>query len=222
MVHPHDTLGVDQDVATLLHRVSSGYSGKPPLPGLAPVRRHGCPAPQVTPPGAPHSVGAIQAPVRIDEDRPGRIGLFDILPRRLLALKRDQQGMHIEPIQGWLRVPQLQHVSAAGQSIQMPMHHQQQPPAPVVFKSVFVTAGVEQLEGCGGTSNHAHHRAGVSTVPPAQGAWDAARIGFMTVGVVTRGDRRLPGSRCYCWTNLCSAGLTVSATQMSPFGATVM
>ena len=147
MVHPHDTLGVDQDVATLLHRVSSGYSGKSPLPGLAPVGRHGCPAPQVTPPGAPHSVGAIQAPVRIDKDRPRRIGLFDILPRRLLALKRDQQGMHIEPIQGWLRVPQLQHVSAARQSEQMAVEHQQQPPAAVVLEAMFPAVSVRQGEG---------------------------------------------------------------------------
>jgi hypothetical protein len=71
--------------------------------------------------------------------------------------------MHIKPIQRRLRVPQLQHVSTTRQSKQMPMQHQEKPLAPVVLKSVFPTVGVEQLEWCRGTANHARHRHKVTT-----------------------------------------------------------
>jgi hypothetical protein len=137
----------------------------------------------VTPPDAIHRVGAVQLSVRIDEDRPWGMGLGDILPSRLLALKRDHQWMHIEPIQRGLRVPQLQHVSTTGQSKQMPMQHQEKPLAPVVLKSVCPTVGVEQLEWCRGTADHARHRHKVTTSPATTGAWDAAWVSVSWVSV---------------------------------------
>jgi hypothetical protein len=141
----------------------------------------------VTPPDAPHGIGAIQASVRIDEDRPRGPGLLHILPGGLLALKRDHYRVHTEAVQGGLCVPQLQHVSATGQSIQMPMQHQEQPPAPVVLKSVFVTVGVEQLERCGGTANDARHRTRVLTSLSPGDIDRAARVGVMTAGIAATG-----------------------------------
>ena len=50
--------------------------------------------------------------------------------------------------------------------------------------------------------------------------WLANGHGGQQEHAVAPDDRRRGGR--YCFTNLWSAGLTVSATQMSPFGATVM
>ena len=44
-------------------------------------------------------------------------------------------------------LPQLQQVSSARQSEQVPMQHQEQPPTSVVIKSVNPALGISQLKG---------------------------------------------------------------------------
>ena len=63
-------------------------------------------------------------------------------------------------------LPQLQQVSSARQSEQVPMQHQEQPPTSVVIRSVNPALGITQLKGYRWPADAtAHARLNSSTIP---------------------------------------------------------
>ena len=157
--------------------------------------------------GLMHPVGAIQAPVGIYEQRPGEPGFGDVLASLLTPLEGHHQDLDVELIQPDTRSLQLQQMSTTGQSKEMPMQHQEEPPTAILLKPMLAVIRVRQPKR--------HRRATDQVQHYLDGATPRAPRG-RRARIVARPGRR------YFLTNLCSAGRTVSATQMSPFGATVM
>ena len=147
MMEPHHTGRVDQHVATLLDGIGPRQPGKPPLERLTAISPHGGESPEVPELGLVHVVRAIELPIGVDEQRPDQPCLVQILASLVRSLEGHDKRLDLEPVQFLARLLQLQQVSAARQSEQMPVEHQQQPPATVVFEAVFPIAGVPQHEG---------------------------------------------------------------------------
>ena len=153
--------------------------------------------PEVPEPGRTHVVRPIQLAFGIDEKRPDQPGLVHILACLFPSLEGHDERLDLELFQLLARVLQLQQVSAARQSEQMPMEHQEKPPPAVILEAMLTIVGVPQRE---------RHRGSADTPCHVPDPWQAGRA----------------GGRLYFLTNFCSPGLTVSATKMSPFGAIVM
>lgn len=149
MMEPHDAGRVDQHVAALLGGVGPGHPGKPALQRLASIGSHGGEAPQVPEPRLAHTVGSVVSPVGVDQQRPVQPGLVQILAGLVRWFERDDERMDLEPLELLARLLQLQQVSAAGQSEQMPVEHQQHPPAAVVFEPMLPARDVPQGKGHG-------------------------------------------------------------------------
>ena len=192
MMEPHHAGRVNEHVAPLLGRVSARYPRKPPAERLTAIGPHGGKPPEVPGPGRMHVVRPVEPPFGVHEQRPDHPGLLQILAGRLPPLEGHDKRLDPEPIQCLARLLQLQQVSATRQSEQMPVEHQQQPPAAIGFEVMLTIVGIPQSEGHRGSADEPCH------IPD----WS--------------------GSGLYFLTNFCSPGLTVSATKMSPFGAIVM
>ena len=196
MMEPDDTGRVNQHVPSLLSSVCSGYPRKTPPERFTGIGPHGRESPEVPESGRVHAVRAVEPPFGVDEERPSEPGLVQILAGLRRSLERHHEGVDLEPLQLLTRLLQLQQVSATRQSEQMPVEHQQQPAAAVLLEAMLPVLGVPQRKRhCGSADEVCHGRLG-------RHPW--------------------PRGSVYFRTNLCSAGLTVSATQMSPFGAIVM
>ena len=146
MMEPHHIGRVDQHVATLLDGVGSRKPRKPPPERLTAIDSHGGESPEVPEPGRMHVVRPVELPVGVHEERPDQSGLVEILAGLLPSLEGHHKRLNIEPIQLLARLLQLQQVSAARQSKQVPVEHQQQPPAAVVFEAMLHTVGIPQRE----------------------------------------------------------------------------
>lgn len=146
MLEPDQTVGIDQHVASLLPGVGARQAGKPPESGLTKVGAEGRRPPQVPEPGLPHRVGVIEAALGVDEQRPAQPGLGHVRTSRGRILERHGQRLHPEPRKILLRLLQLQQMPPAGQSEQVPVEHQQQPPAAVSVEPVHPTVRIGQLE----------------------------------------------------------------------------
>ena len=93
-----------------------------------------------------HVVRPVELPVGVHEERPDQPGLVQILPGLPPSLEGHHQRLDLEPIQLLARLLQLQQVSAARQSEQVPVEHQQQPSVAVVFEAMLQTVGIPQGE----------------------------------------------------------------------------
>lgn len=217
MVEADDSSRVDQDVAPLLHRIGAWQTREPPLQRFTPIGPHRRDPPEMTPSGTVHAIRGIQPSLGIYQQRPAEPGLLEILPRVGWPFEGDDERNDVEPVQLCLRPLQLQQMSTTGQSEQMPVEDQQHPATTIVCKSMLAPGRVGQVERdsrladqglCHGTCRDGRRGERTTAVPPfgMHGRWS----------LVT------PELPSYRWTNLWSAGLTVSATQMSPLGAIVM
>jgi len=157
MVESYDALGVNQHVPSLLDSVSARHPRKPPLERLARIRAHGGEAPQMAETRLLHVVRVVESPVCVHEERPDQPGLVQILTSRLPALEGHDECLDLQPIQLVARFLQLQQVSAARQSEQMPMEHQQQPAAAVVFEPILSVVGIAQRERHRGAAGELRH-----------------------------------------------------------------
>ncbi len=157
MMEPDHTGRVDQHVAALLDGVGPRQARKPPPERLTAIGSHGGEAPQMPEAGLPHAVRMVEPPVRIHQERPGDAGLVQILAGRLRPLEGHDERLDLEPIQFLACFLQLQQVSAARQSKQMPVEHQQQPPATVVFEAMLPTLDIPQREGHRGAADEPCH-----------------------------------------------------------------
>ncbi len=89
-----------------------------------------------------HPVGTIQAPLGIHEQGPTETCFRDVLSSRLAALEGHHQYLDIELVQPNTRALQLQHVSATGQSKQMSVQHEEEPPATVVLEPMLAVVHI--------------------------------------------------------------------------------
>jgi len=161
----------------------------------------------MAPLGLVHPVGAIHAPVGIHEQRPAKPGFGDVLACFLTPLEGHHQHLDVELFQPDARLLQLQQVSTTGQSKEMPMQHQEEPPTTILLEPMLAVIRVQQPKRHRLTPNQVRHYL------------DGAARAFLNRSCAP--NPHAAAGR-YFLTNLCSAGRTVSATQMSPFGATVM
>ena len=157
MMEPHHTGRVNQHVAPLLGRVSARYPRKPPSERLTAVDSHGGEPPEMPEPGRVHVVRPVEPPFGVHEQRPDQPGPVQILAGLFPSLEGHDERLDLEPIQFLARLLQLQQMSAARQSEQMPVEHQQQPPATVVFEAMLPIVGVAQREGHRGAADAPCH-----------------------------------------------------------------
>jgi hypothetical protein len=153
MMEPHDTGWVDQHIAALLCGVGPRYPWKPAAERLTTIGQDGGKTPQVAEPGFVHAVGSEEPPVGVNQQWPDQAGLVQIRAGLVPSFEGDDQRLDLKPIEFLSRLLQLQQVSAARQSEEMPVEHQQQPPAAVVFEPMLPPAGVAQGEGHGRTAD---------------------------------------------------------------------
>ena len=144
MMESHHTGRVDQHVPPLLDGVGSRNPGKPPPERLTAIGPHGSEAPQVAEPGLVHAVRQVERPVGVYKKWPDQPGLVQVLSGLLRSFEGHHERLNLKPSQLLARLLQLQQMSATGQSEQMPVKHQKQPPAAVVFEVVLPTVGVAQ------------------------------------------------------------------------------
>lgn len=170
MMKPHHTGRVDQHVAPLLGRVGARYPRKPPSERLTAIGPHGGEPPEVPEPGRMHVVRPVEPPFGVHEQRPEHPDLLQIFAGRLPPLEGHHECLDPEPIQFLARLLQLQQVSAARQSEQMPVEHQQQPPATVVLEAMLPTLGIPQRKGRRGAADelchNSHFVTGQATTAP--------------------------------------------------------
>ena len=157
MMEPHHTGRGNQHVAPLLGGVSARYPRKPPSERLTAVDSHGGEPPEMPEPSRTHVVRQIEPPFGVHEERPDQPGLVQILAGLFPSLEGHDERPDLEPIQFLPRLLQLQQMSAARQSEQMPVEHQQQPLATVVFEAMLSALGIPQREGHRGTADELCH-----------------------------------------------------------------
>ena len=84
--------------------------------------------------------------IGIDKQRPWKLSLFHIGPSHKVRVERYDGDVDFSVLKFLLVLTQLRQMFTAGQSTQMPMKHQQQPAAGVVFKTMRCAIDVRQRE----------------------------------------------------------------------------
>ena len=144
MVKADDPLRVDQNVTPLLGRVgdrAARESSPECLLGVGPQ----CARPdEVTPVCFLQSVDLIELPAIVRYDRPSDASFSDVASCSLLALERDDEHTNPKLAKRGIRLLQLQQVSSAGESAQVPVQDQQKPRSSVVIQRMLAALCIFQ------------------------------------------------------------------------------
>lgn len=154
IVHPHDSMRIDQNVPTKLSKVFS----KPPklctsehqpqvLPG---VRR-----PESVPPTRfPHSVGPVKPSLPINQNWPLQFVRQGITAGQIGRVKSDDRDRHFSRIEEFRFLPQLRQMMPARQSTKMTVKNEEKPTtAKITFAQAFASRR-RQIKVCGGLTQH--------------------------------------------------------------------
>ena len=129
---------------------ATGHRGHRPSSASRHIRLDGGKPEQVTELRPSQTVGVVEPSAVIDEERPPTRGLLRIRPRRRHPLERHRHHAHAERVDRLGFLLQLQQVSSAGQSVQMPVQDQQEPAPAIHLKGMLAPARVTKSKRNGG------------------------------------------------------------------------
>ncbi len=161
MKESNDALRVDQHVTPALIRVVPAVRRPLTSSELSGVGEPGLGAPHFPATGAQHAVGLVEFARRVDQQRPLDLRLFRVAESKGVQAEGDDAHRYAQAIEFGIAASQLRQVPAAGQSTEVTMKYQQQPPAAVVLGAMPNPARVGEVERDAGLADAAcrHHGA---------------------------------------------------------------
>jgi len=104
-----------------------------------------------------HSVGRVQRPQLIDQQRPREVSFADVGAGDWPRIECHDRDLDSQTVELRFLLPQLRQMLSAGESAQMTMEYQQEPASGVLLEPINDSVGVGQLERDGGLANSAAH-----------------------------------------------------------------
>jgi hypothetical protein len=157
VVHPHDTIRINQHVAALLLRIGLRPAWQLPSEEFPEVRPPHGGAEKIPQSCLAHAMRVIQLATRIDDDRPAQCCLVGVRSGVALELERHDDNLNPRLGEPSFCFSHLHQVPTTRQSAQVPVEHQEQPQAAVVVEPPDRTVGVGQREWNRGLARQIGH-----------------------------------------------------------------
>jgi hypothetical protein len=127
MMEPHDPSGIHENISPPLADVAFRFFGQAAVSELFEVSPPRARSPYIPEAGFEHTICSVKLTCRIDQKRPGKARIFDIGSGKKSDFKSDDYNLYIQPVELIFVLLQLQQMSPAGESSQVPMKDHQKP-----------------------------------------------------------------------------------------------
>lgn len=142
VMKPHHAAGIDEDIASQLQEVAIGanepVASKEQLRVNPPSGR----AVDIPKCSVGHPIGRIQFARAVHEQRPTEVRIADVALGGRTQLEGDHGDAYPKRLEFVLSLTQLRQVRAAGQSAEVPVKNQQEPPPGVPIQRMGLAAGI--------------------------------------------------------------------------------
>ena len=105
----------------------------------------------------PHPIASVENTLPVNQQGPPQTRFAYVRFGMLPSFERDDQDPQAQPFDLFLVPSQLRQMLAAGQSEEVPVEHDQQPVATVLFEAMNGPGGVLKFKRNGGRPDLAHH-----------------------------------------------------------------